>query len=801
MCPLHETAQTVCLIGNGPVPAEVMVVGEAPGFREDEISEPFSGASGKYLRETLKSVGIQPTSCFITNVNKCRPPENRKPKAGEATACRGYLERELGFVKPQYILTVGNHALRLVKKGGIMKKRGKPIDFSYFVRELGEDGIEMNQRDCIVFPTIHPAAVLRNPKNKKLFETDIEAFARLLKGEKGNEGPKRVMLAKNKRQVKAIIRAILDSEAVAYDIETYGGFDEWKPGVGICTVSFSTEPGVAYVLPVDHPQAPWGRKLGYKLLKMVITAMMFSKCKMVAHNGKFDDRWLRFFTNLNLHCDFDTILSAHLLDENRAKALEVLATMLLGADAYGIDTSDNRNESLKRLALYNAKDTEFTLVLYYKFKAQLKKERRTARVFAKLMMPASRTITRIEERGMWVDNDRLEKRIVQVSDLVDEMVDDMNSIAGVETNWNSYQQVGEVLFKRLGLPLIELTATGNASTKESVLLHLASKHELPRKILKYRKHAKDLNTYLVRWSEVQDEHGRVHPNYKLFGTVTGRLSSGKDTEGHRQAIGIQQVPRDTLIRSVLGAPPGWRFLEFDFSQIELRIAAHLSREPTMLRYFQEGRDIHLSTAAAITGKHPDTITKEERKKAKAVNFGFLYGMGWNKFIMYALENYEVIVSPAEAKAVRKRYFDEYAGLLPWHKRQKRLVNLYGEVHSIIGRTRHLPDIHSPDKDVVAEAERQAINSPVQGLASDMMLLGLTIIDEMIPEDEGFLVGSVHDSGLMEIREDCIDKWAPVIKHTMENLPIKKKFGATLNVPIIADVTVGQHWGEGEEWAA
>ena len=221
----------------------------------------------------------------------------------------------------------------------------------------------------------------------------------------------------------------------------------------------------------------------------------------------------------------------------------------------------------------------------------------------------------------------------------------------------------------------------------------------------------------------------------------------------------------------------------------------------MQRLFQMGTDIHLQTAVYMTKKAAQDVTKEERKKAKAVNFGFLYGMGANKFVIYARDNYDVVVSLAEAEEFRDRFFSEYRALRPWHERQRRLARNYGWVQSPIGRIRHLPDIHSEDKEVRAEAERQAINSPVQSMASDMMLLSMILLHPQMSPDDAKIVGTVHDSLLFEVREESVAHWVPIIKNTMENLPLKRKFGVTLTVPIVADVTVGQHWSEGKAWAA
>jgi DNA polymerase-1 len=272
----------------------------------------------------------------------------------------------------------------------------------------------------------------------------------------------------------------------------------------------------------------------------------------------------------------------------------------------------------------------------------------------------------------------------------------------------------------------------------------------------------------------------------LYGTVTGRLSGD-----------LQQVPRDTFIRGVIGAPSGWCFVQADYSQVELRIAAHCAKEKRMQRAFLTGQDIHLATAVSLTGKPGSAVTKEERKKAKAVNFGFLYGMYPKKFQAYCFENFDLEVSIVEAQLARTKYFEDYPDLLQWHDRQRRIAHNLHRVTSPIGRVRHLPDILSNDNSVRMEAERQAINSPVQSMASDLMLFSMVKLADVLDTREAAMVGTLHDAIFFEIREDALDKYLPIIKDTMENLPIKRTFGAELEVPIVADVEWGYHWGEWE----
>jgi DNA polymerase I-like protein with 3'-5' exonuclease and polymerase domains len=222
----------------------------------------------------------------------------------------------------------------------------------------------------------------------------------------------------------------------------------------------------------------------------------------------------------------------------------------------------------------------------------------------------------------------------------------------------------------------------------------------------------------------------------------------------------------------------------------------MANETTMLGQFARGEDIHMLRAMRMTGKVASDVTKEERKAAKPVSFGFLYGMGAPKFVDYARDSYDVHFEPHEAEAVRRGFFTDYPELLTWHDRQRRLARKHGRVQNPIGRIRHLPDIHSKDRAVQGEAERQAINSPVQSFASDLMLLALIRLHEMMPPQEALIVGTVHDSILAEIRNDVLLLWAKTIREVMEDMThVKRKFGTEVTVPIVADIEVGSHWSE------
>lgn len=780
LCALHEDAKTVCLLGDGPVPAKVMLIGEAPGAREDDIERPFSGVAGQYLDRVLAQSGLSRSEIYITNAVKCRPPQNRTPTPGEIKVCRSYLERELAIVNPQYLLLLGNAALKAVlNQSGIMSKRGTITEWQ------GRQ----------VFCTIHPAAVLRNPGLENTFTRDLMRFSRLVNGQ--TEAP--VTQSKLIRTSAALAQflklvSVVDTP-IAFDVETgssdltepSGGLNPWSPSGVIHTAAFAWTPGEAYVIALEHPGVTWDIPVD-RVYAALDTA--FQGKKMIGHNLKFDLAWMRA-KGVHLYGHFDTMLARHLLDENGPKGLKDLARQYLGAGDYekGISFGPSA-QNLTSLAIYNGKDADYTLRLYELFKEDLKKQPRLARLFVKLMMPACRNFVEFEANGFPVDMDRLETRDTLIKANIERITQELLKYVpknAPPVNFRSPIFLGWWLFTHLKLPVTLVTPkTGRPSTSEAALLQLRSKHPAADLLMELRKWQKYESTYTRNWlaRTAIARKPRLYTSYKLAGTDTGRLSSD-----------MQQVPRDLLIRSIIGTPPGWKFIEADFSQIELRIAAMLSGDKTLTAAFNEGADPHRETAARVLNKEPQLVTKDERKMAKAVNFGFLYGMGAKKFKIYADQNYGVAVTDHEALAYRKAFFAQYSGLPAWHERQRRLARQLKQVQSPIGRIRHLPTIDSTDEKVQGEAERQAINAPVQGFASDLTVLAMVLLKDELDPEQCRIIGNVHDAILAEATDEYAEKAAKIIKDTMENLPLEKLFGYKMTVPIEAEVTIGRYWGE------
>jgi uracil-DNA glycosylase family 4 len=794
-CPLHQNTDRVCIPMNS---AErwpkrdgkrlaMFIVGEAPGSNEEYTGKLFSGQAGQLLDKSLRRVGLKREWFNVTNAVRCRPNYNETPTPGQIRTCTGlYLGAEISTVlfenhEKAYGLILGNAGLRAVlSKSGITRHNGQVL------HAFGVTWVA----------AFHPAAVLRNPGYTRQFLSALQVYSRLVKDEEGAPTTN-VITVNDQDTLRRLISELEENDWGSIDLETWsphpghnrfggGGLAWWDPDFLITTINFAFTPGTAYVLPLWHPQSRW--KNPDKVLE--ILKPLIESTKWVMHNGLYDAKCLHRY-NIRVNTDFDTMGATYALDENNRKDLGFLATVYLGADDYKdmVSKKDTRAVKLHDLAEYGGRDADYTLRLGKIINRELRAAGSSRRLYTKILRPAEPALRRVEEVGLPMDEWKFLERWDETINNLKETEEKILGEVGHEFNLRSPQQVGHVLYNELALPVIMSTKTGAPSTNEECLIRLMDYSDAPilQWMIDFRELQGRVSRYFEAWYALQ-ERWRLHPHFKPYHTVTGRLSSENPN--------AQQIPRDPYMRGIIGGHPGWTFVEVDYSQIELRIVAHYTQDPTMMRAFHMGRDIHLETAMAVTGLPEQDITSEIRKKAKAVNFGYVYGMGWRKFKQYAKVNYGLDVSDEEAQESRRVFFDLFRGIIPWHERQRKAVNRRGWVISALGRRRNLPDVHSTNKEVKAEAERQAINSPVQSLASDMMLISMTKLLPMLKWNECRIVSTVHDALLFEVDEAKLDKYLTMIVDTMTNLPLEREYGCLLTIPIEVEVKVGSHWSEG-----
>jgi len=437
--------------------------------------------------------------------------------------------------------------------------------------------------------------------------------------------------------------------------------------------------------------------------------------------------------------------------------------------------------SLEVAAPYAAEDAEVTLRLHNFFWPELTKTPSLMDVFQTIEMPLMPVLSRMERYGVLIDCDKLHAQSKAFQIRLLELEQEAYTLAGEEFNLNSPKQLQEILFVKLNHPILEKTPTGQASTAESTLHELALSYPLPKLILEYRTIAKLKSTYTDSLPlQMNAKTGRIHTSYQQAVTSTGRLSS---TEPNLQNIPIK-TEAGRKIRSAFIAPPGKKILSADYSQIELRIMAHLSQDPTLLQVFANGEDVHQSTAAEIFNVPLSEVTQEQRRSAKAVNFGLIYGMS-----AFGLAK-QLGVSRGEADSYIQAYFKRFAGVKNFMDDIRKLGVAQGFVETIYGRRIYFPDLQSKVSMKQKAAERAAINAPMQGSQADIIKKAMIEIDAWLQDAEPkvVMIMQVHDELIFEVPAHKVDMISEKIKTIMTSC-------ATLSIPLVVDVGVGDNWNE------
>jgi uracil-DNA glycosylase family 4 len=786
LCDLYKSCQAVNIMGQGPLDAEVMIITDSPGYSEDQTGRALDGNMRSFLKDLLEEAGLKIKNCYITNAVKCKPPQGYKIKVKEMNACKPYLDREIKTVKPRFVLMLGANALKAVmgkEKVSITEMHGRRIDRG--------DGI-------VYVPAFSPGVAWRDPSKLDHLKRDLRKFAGITKGRKIEKPKLNFHVVESFDDFNQMIRDLKKNKVTSWDIETTS-LNRFE---GVITMMGFGLKDKQWILPLEFPFGKFrGNKgLQTKMVELATEAVNYRvKARTnVTHNGKFDNLWTREHFKVRVHNHFDTMIAHYCLDENDGHSLKYLARILLDAEDWDVDIGTKTGGVLTKKAAYKlyeylAYDVYYTRKLYFHLKKELANDDPIQDLFTHLMMPVFHTYENIQMEGVYIHKERfddvelvLKERLEDVRSKLDKIGAEYG-VSGV--NWGSSQQLGKFLFETLGLDIVEKTKTGAPSTGESVLLRLRDKHPIVEHILEFKGIKQQISFFIDGWKKRMHKD-KIWPNFNIHVTVTGRTSSNEPN--------LQQVPRDKKIRTLIGAPPGWTMVEADYSQVELRVVAMLSGDTAMTNAYIMGEDIHSKTASSLNGKPMEDQDKEDRKKAKATNFGFVYGMGHFKFADYARDNYGVTLSLEEAKQYRDRFFETYSDLPAWHQKQKRIAKAYKQVRNLIGRLRRLPEVDSPDKQKAGEAERQSINSPVQSFASDVMLMSLVELDQKMPRDRFKIVGSVHDAGLYMIRNDSLNELVPIIKETMQSPKILDTLGVTMTVPLVADVSIGD-WGNGVDW--
>ncbi|HDV6325042.1 TPA: DNA polymerase I [Burkholderia cenocepacia] len=582
--------------------------------------------------------------------------------------------------------------------------------------------------------------------------------------------------------------AKIDAAALtAFDTETTALDPMLARLVGL---SFSVEPGKAAYLPVAHrgPDMPEQLPLD-EVLARLKPWLESADRKKVGQHLKYDAQVLANYDIALNGIEHDTLLESYVVESHRTHDMDSLALRHLGVKTIKYEDVAGKGAkqigfdevALAQAAEYAAEDADITLQLHHALYPQVAREPGLERVYREIEMPVSLVLRKMERTGVLIDDARLHAQSTEIATRLIELEGEAYELAGGEFNLGSPKQIGQIFFEKLQLPVVKKTPSGAPSTDEEVLQKLAEDYPLPKLLLEHRGLSKLKSTYTDKLPRmVNPTTGRVHTNYAQAVAVTGRLASNDPN--------LQNIPVRTAegrrIREAFIASPGHRIVSADYSQIELRIMAHISGDASLLRAFSQGEDIHRATAAEVFGVTPLEVNSDQRRIAKVINFGLIYGMS-----AFGLASNLGITRDA-AKLYIDRYFARYPGVAQYMEDTRATAKEKGYVETVFGRRLWLPEINGGNGPRRQAAERAAINAPMQGTAADLIKLSMIAVDDWLTRDQlaSRMIMQVHDELVLEVPEGELSL-------VREKLPEMMCGVAKLKVPLVAEVGAGANWEE------
>ncbi|HHF3121250.1 TPA: DNA polymerase I [Vibrio diabolicus] len=579
------------------------------------------------------------------------------------------------------------------------------------------------------------------------------------------------------------------AELFAFDTET-DNLDYML--ANLVGLSFAVDEGIAAYVPVAHDYLDAPEQLDRDWVLGQLKPILEDAAKAkVGQNLKYDASVLARYDIELKGIKHDTMLESYIYNSVGGKHdMDSLALRFLQHSCISFEQIAGKGKNqltfnqieLEQASPYAAEDADVTLRLHNRLFANIEQDESLKTVYEEIEMPLVPVLSRIERTGVFIDEMKLSAQSVEITARLDELEKKAYEIAEQEFNMNSPKQLQAILFEKMGLPVVKKTPSGTPSTNEEVLQELALDYPLPKLILEYRGLAKLKSTYTDKLPKmINPTTGRVHTSYHQAVTATGRLSS---TDPNLQNIPIRNEA-GRRIRQAFVAPSGHKILAVDYSQIELRIMAHLSGDQALLDAFRDGKDIHAATAAEIMGLDIEQVSSEQRRRAKAVNFGLIYGMS-----AFGLAK-QLGIPRGEAQAYMDKYFERYPGVMQYMEDTRSTAADKGYVETIFGRRLHLPEIKSRNGMRRKAAERAAINAPMQGTAADIIKKAMLLVDQWIQEEGNGrvkLLMQVHDELVFEVEESSLSEIESKVQKLMES-------AAELKVPLVAEVGHGDNWDQ------
>ena len=593
-------------------------------------------------------------------------------------------------------------------------------------------------------------------------------------------------LVQDAKALLQVCDAIRQAGAFAWDTETTGLNPATDHMVGL---SLAWGPGEAVYVPFDHVDEHGERRtdqLEWRMVRSLVGRLLTDdRLRQFAQNWKFDARMMSAAGLQVKAPDGDPMIAGYLLDPvARNVKLDDLARVRLGHEmlpyaAVAGELPHFGYVDLEKACAYAAEDADATLRLALHMEPELR-AKGLSKLYDQVELPLSRVLSRMEDVGIGLNLDVLTELSAELAERLESAQQRAHELAGVEFNLGSPKQVGEVLFERLELPVIKKTKSG-PSTDASVLDKLATQgHELPKVLLEWRHDAKLRSTYAEVLPKAVGVDGRLHTRYLQTRTATGRLASADPN--------LQNIPIKTAegrrVRQAFSAGAGKVLVSADYSQVELRVLAHMSEDKILIDAFSQGQDIHRRTASELFGVPPLLVTPEQRRDAKAINFGIVYGMG--AFRLAA----ELGIDRKQARDYLETFHERYAGVRRFHETCIKQAHADGVAVTLYGRVRPIPEMRSSSQREVAQGERIAINTPVQGTAADILKIAMVALNQRIEAEcpDAQMLLTVHDELVLEVPQDRLEQTLGMVREVMEG-------AVSLRVPLVVDVGYGSHWGE------
>ncbi len=651
--------------------------------------------------------------------------------------------------------------------------------------------------DCAVPLKVSPLDLVVSDRDipclKTLFET-LE-FKRWLKNIES--GPSSKEALKPREATYSTLYSMIEVKNVIADIEKKGLFCFDLETSSLVTldaeiigIALSYEPYKAYYIPVGHLESETEQLKLRDVLQVLKPILENSEIKKIGQNLKYD---LEVLLNEDIAVKgvaFDTMLESYVLNAAATRHdMDSLANHYLNEETTSYEELCGKGAkqipfaqvSVDKATHYAGEDADVTFRLHQTLNEKLIDEPSLLKVYQEIELPLIEVLVSMERKGVKIDESLLNTQSAELHELLENLSKQAFDLAGETFNLSSPKQLQALLFEKLKLPIISKTPKGQPSTAESVLQELSHDYELPKIILEHRSLSKLKSTYTDKLPlAVHPQTKRVHTSYHQSGTATGRLSSSDPN--------LQNIPIRTIegkkIRKAFIAPPGKKIVAADYSQVELRIMAHLSQDRGLLKAFEQGEDIHQITASEIFGTALADVSPDQRRSAKAINFGLIYGMS-----AFGLAK-QLDVSREQANGFMETYFERYPGVLTYMESTRKKAAQYGYVETIMGRRLYLPEINSKNGLRRKAAERAAINAPMQGTAADLIKAAMIQIHHWIEttHQNVDMIMQVHDELVFEVDEHCVDEVVVQIKSYMEN-------AYQLAVPLLVEVGVGDNWQE------